>query len=45
MATTLEQRRKIRALEARKDALKVSKEKATAELAKINAELKHARKS
>lgn len=44
MAKTIEQRRKIRALEAKRDQLLETKSRAVSELAKIRAELKHHRK-
>ena len=44
MATSVEKRRKIRALEAKRDTLIESKKKSISDLAKIRAELKHLRK-
>jgi len=44
MASSLEQRRRIRALEAKRDMLMESKKKNASELAKVRAELKHQRK-
>lgn len=43
MATNIQQRRKIRALEAKRDSLKEKKDSATTELKKVAAELKHER--
>jgi len=44
MATSIEKRRKVRALEAKRDKLMENKSKATAELSKVRAELKHTRR-
>lgn len=44
MAKTIDQRRKIRALEAKRDALLASKTKATHGLAQVRLELKNAKK-
>jgi len=44
MATTIEKRRKIRALEAKRDSLLEQAKKAKAGLATVRADLKHARK-
>jgi hypothetical protein len=43
MATSIEMRRKIRALEARRDKLTETVSKSRSELAKVRAELKHNR--
>jgi hypothetical protein len=45
MATSVDKRRKIRALEAKRDSLQEAKSKNLAELAKVRAELKHQRKA
>jgi hypothetical protein len=42
--TSLEHRRKVRALEAKRDALSTAKEVATARLAVVRTELKHLRR-
>jgi len=42
-SSNIERRRRIRALEAKRDELKVKKDKATSELKKVGAELKHER--
>jgi hypothetical protein len=43
MATNIEKRRRVRALEAKRDDLKLKRDRATAELKKVAAELKHER--
>lgn len=43
MSQNIMRRRKIRALEAQRDTLKEKKAKATEDLAKVSAALKHAR--
>lgn len=43
-ASNIEKRRKIRALEAKRDALMEAKGKNASELAKVRAELKHQRR-
>lgn len=44
-SSNIDKRRKIRALEAKRDQLTETKNKSVSELAKIRAELKHARKN